>query len=247
MTDDDTLLLYFGDELDAAQRREVELALRDQPGLADRYAALVRDLESLRSMPAPAAGAAAHSGWHSALERHVQASHGAPARPWRTSVWALAAGLGLLAVGITVGLRLTPDPVAGPDTATQSPPAPLAQGSPAHTEDAVPGSDSLSRGLASYLHNARTQLVVLEQAEPARRAAIVETIVAHNRAFERVATQSGAHDIARVLRAFEQSLLQLGQTDPESSLRQGIDQLHFEYGAMLTRLGPRASKHPISL
>lgn len=239
MISDETLILYYGDELDERERTQIAQALDRDTTLADRYARLVEDLERLRTAPLPAPPPGAVSGWHRALERVAAPT----AAPQRRTFWApalaMAAGVAVLAIGIQIGVRMAPAPEPAATVASPTPP-------PVVTPQVVP--TAFSRGLATYMQTARADLVELDPADAAARTAVIAEIIAHNRAFERAAEERGAPDIARVLRAFEQVLHQLAdETANPDDLRHDIDRLSFEYSAMLTRIAPHASNEPYTL
>lgn len=237
----DTLVLYYGDELDDAERSEVTATLERDAALAERYARLVADLDRLHDAAAPSAPELATTRWHKALTD--AAANDVASRPARRApVYAVAAGLGLLAIGIAIGIRLGDTPTPTPQVAEA--PAPQPASDPIErTPEPV-----FARGLADYMQTARVQLVALDPADATGREAIIDGIIAHNRAFELAAEERGADDIARVLRAFEQVLHQLAQESATTDdVRRNVDQLSFEYGAMLTRIAPRTSNQPQTL
>ena len=62
ISDDELLLYYYRDGLDAAERARIGAALSEQPELAQRMQGLVARLDAAAAMPevpVPAAGAAA--------------------------------------------------------------------------------------------------------------------------------------------------------------------------------------------
>lgn len=236
MISDDTLLLYYGDELDGAESAQVEEALQRDAELAHRYQQLLSDLEQLRNQPVSPAPAGAHAAWHETISRQTARSRPAGLASWWQPAFAAAAGI----VAVVLFLRMDPDPVQMV-TAER-----VLSANPVVEPGTVPfaATPSFSRGLVSYMQTTRSKLVELDSEDTAAREAIIAEILAHNRAFERAATEHGVDDIARVLRAFEQSLVNLGKNDEQ---RERIDQLAFEYGAMLTRIAPRASNQPYKL
>lgn len=242
MIDDDTLILYYGDELDDEARRDVASALERDPQLAGRYARLADDLDRLRDAPLPVAGPLATARWQRAVTQ--AAAQDAKRKSGRAPLYALAAGLGTLAIGIAIGVRLGNGPAQAP-TLPQAAVAPVA--APVDRDPVAP-EPAFSRGLATYMQTARVQLVTLDPADNAARDALIDGLIANNRAFELAADERGAHDIARVLRAFDQVLRQLAEESASADdVRRNVDQLSFEYGAMLTRLAPQTSNQSHSL
>lgn len=256
MIDNDTLLMYFGNELDERDHNRVAQALEQNPELALRYQQLEADLESLRALPEVTAPQIATARWHRAIQTAAAQEQSLSGSLWQPAKMAAAAAV-VLAIGIVIGLRLNTS--AGPDTApvvklptSQDSGVTVAQSDqtalPMQT-DGAQGSrpqirqPAFSHGLVDYMQTARKQLVTLAANEDAKRTAVIDEIIAHNRAFERVAESLGENDIARVLRAFDQILQQLAlQPSEPSAVDKRIDQLSFEYGAMLTQMQRQASK-----
>lgn len=242
MINDETLVLYYGDELDEDERRVLALQLQSDPALAHRYTRLVADMDRLRNMPGPVAPTAATSAWHSALRVAATPVQARPVQ-WWTPMLAAAAALGVLAIGIAIGMRVGDGPAPAPQ---------IAERGEATPDTALPArlqaSPAFSRGLASYMQSARVRLDDLPAASDSERAAVLAGIIANNRAFEKAAVDNGAEDIARVLRAFEQVLVHLAQpAGSPAEFHRELEQLTFEFGAMLTRIAPQASKQPYTL
>ena len=103
---------------------------------------------------------------------------------------------------------------------------------------AIPAS--FTRGLQYHLRNSHDQLTSYEGSTDTTN--LVLDIIEQNRLFETAAENNDAHDVARVLRAFEPILLRLAAGDeaPEDAdaLR---EQLAFELNVMLTKLARESS------
>jgi hypothetical protein len=242
MITEETLLLYFYDELEPADRVTVEAALRNDAGLASRYARLSAELAGWRSTQGPAAvPAAVTARWRVSID-HAASVAVTPART-RTPMPRLrlfGSGVALaaaLAIGIAVGVRLD-RPVASDPTA----PTPIA-GNEGTVVRAVPAS--FIRGLEAYLQESQWEIARLPLAnnENDERTALIMQLIQQNRAFERIAEQSNAPNLARVLRAFEPILFKLANENIAPTDAQSLrDQLAFELKATLTKLEQATSE-----
>ncbi len=231
------ILYYYNDGLTDEERESVRDALTADPQLESRYAALCADLDALRGQATrPAAPAGAVERWQAALDDAAGIPAVRPRAFKGPRLWLFPAAAALV-LGIGIGLRMGDSP-AVPDT------EPLP---PMVASDTV-ASDPLARGVAAYMQRSRVELAGLDVADEDERAALIAELVAQNRLFERRATASGATELARVLRAFDQLLGTLADA-PESgdALSAGRDQLSFEYAVMLTKLGHSPSDDSHSL
>jgi hypothetical protein len=242
MITEETLLLYFYDELEPDHRVAVEAALRNDAGLASRYAVLSAELAGWRSSQGPAVvPAEVTARWRASIERAASVA-GTPART-RTpiprfrlfgSVVALAAAL---AIGIAVGVRLDRPVTSNPATGTSI------AGNEGTAVGAIPAS--FIRGLEAYLQESQWEIarLPLVNNENDERAALIMQLIQQNRAFERIAEQSNAPNLARVLRAFEPILLKLANENIAPSDAQSLrDQLGFELKVTLTKLEQATSE-----
>ena len=244
MIDDEALTLYYYDDgLSVQRREEIASALRDDAELAARYAALATELDGLAPPSAPSAPPQAVVRWRYELDRAL-AAEAAPARPavW---AWPLAAAA-VLVLGIVIGIHLAGDRPATPaDRAAATTDA--SADAPAMMQRPAPRL-ALTRGLAAHLQSTRLQLVGLERAGAAERIDLITDIIEQNRLFERAADASDAPELARVLRAFEQMLIELAREEAAPrDISDKADQLTFEYAAMLTKLTGDASHDARSL
>ena len=69
ISDDELLLYYYRDGLDAAERARIGAALSEQPELAQRLQALVARLDAAAAMPEVPVPAHTQQRWQAALER----------------------------------------------------------------------------------------------------------------------------------------------------------------------------------
>jgi hypothetical protein len=237
MITEDTLLLYFYDELTPGEREQVRLALAGDPRLALEYKELCSELEQWRNEPVPQAADELRERWHAGIDRAAHKPLGTAAvhRPVQRALsrfWLAGMGVALaaaLAIGIGIGVRLqeerSPDYVIyNSIAATESVPAlttPL----------------SFTRGLLVHLEQSQRDIVGLPVADEAGRVSLTLQLIEQNRLFEQAAVQSNAPNLARVLRAFEPILLQLASEDIAPDDAEALrEQLAFELKVMLTKL-----------
>ena len=225
MINDDELLLYFyQDGLDAARREAIGRQLRSDPELARRYQQLRAELGQIPAPTDAAPSAAAQDRWRLRLQQ--RAAVATPSRTPRTLAMTLA-GATLVLLGVAIGTRI----------AQQTTPvieAPLAA-----AEDPLP----LQRGLRSHFRDARAVLAQLPLDDAARRSELLNDIVAQNRLYERAALAQGDERLARVLRAFEPVLAELTKAPAEGESDSGARaQLDFELAVMQTKMSRSPSK-----
>lgn len=230
----DTLTLYyFDDGLTAAERRDVEAALRADPSVAEEYRALRNELDCFADPPVPETPVTLAPRLHAALDEAAEQPRVSPVRTrpafnFGSFFWGTAVAASL-AVGIAIGFLVAPDtspPLSQPVVAAQ-------------TED---GSTSLSRGLLVHFRDSRDALSALDVSTNGGRDQLIMNIVQQNRLFERMATQTDSQDLARVLRALEPILIKLAAEDiaPEEAARLQ-SQLAFELNIVLTKLSRQVS------
>ncbi len=239
ITDDDLLLYYYRDGLDAAERARIGAALAEQPALAQRLHGLVAKLDAaaaaLPDVPVPAG---TQQRWQAAVERAARedaagagAGH-AGRRIFSTRWLAAAAAIAALAILLTIQI------------ARQPPPERMAADAPPATAPVAGGEDSSAyeRGLKWHLASTERRLAALGSAGPEERAHLIQAIVAQNRLYALAAERAGEPQLARVLRAFAPLLESLEHGDGDGSA--DIAQLSFELRVMQGRLGAGADASP---
>jgi hypothetical protein len=228
ISDDDLLLYYYRDGLDAAERARIGAALSEQPGLAQRLQVLVARLDAAAAIPEVPVPAAVQQRWQDALERAVVSKP--MARPLRTGRrldfgWMAAAAVAVVALIVF-------------QVANQAPPDRTVENPPEATQPGDTGDGSAyERGLKWHLASTEQQLAGLDSAEPEERARLIETIIAQNRIYALAAERAGEPQLARVLRAFAPVLEGLEHGDSSAS----IAQLTFELRVMQGRLSAGAA------
>lgn len=224
ISDDDLILYYYRDGLDAAERARIAAALSEQPELAQRLHKLVARLDAAANIPEVPVPAEAMQRWRQALD---QAAHGQTTqanqprrKPFTYTPWLAAAATLVIAIVAVIQFR---------DTPTQPPQ--VVEATPPPSES----SSAYERGLKSHLASTERQLASLSSATPEERARLVEVIIDQNRIYAQAAERAGEPQLARVLRAFTPILenLQKGGGDASES----VDQLAFELRVMQGRLG----------
>jgi hypothetical protein len=224
ITDDDLLLYYYRDGLDAAERARIGAALSEQPELAQRLQALVARLDAAAALPEVPVPADTQQRWKDALERAavVDVTRHVPRAGRRFDFrWPAAAAVAIAALAFVfnqVATRPTPERAA---------------------QVVAPAfASAYERGLNLHLASTERQLAGFEDATPEERAALIETIVAQNRMYAIAAERAGEPRLARVLRAFAPILESLADGGGDSSA--AIAQLSFELRVMQGRLGAGA-------
>jgi hypothetical protein len=225
ISDDDLILYYYRDGLDAAERARIAAALTAQPELAQRLHQLVARLDAAAAVtPDVEVPVETIQRWQAALD---QAAAGQATRasvntrqPFRPMPWLAAAATVVLAIAAAFQLRDDPSQPP-PRTATVTPPA--------------EAGSAYARGLNSHLASTERQLASLESATPEERARLVEMLIEQNRIYAQAADRAGEPQLARVLRAFSPVLESLQQG--ESGTADSLDQLAFELRVMQGRLG----------
>jgi len=237
MINEDTLTLYYYDDgLSAAERRQVEDALKRDTALATRYKSLCAELQGWQLADEGKMPDHLLHNFHDTIDRaaRLERNRGDERKPplhflsffWGAAVTAAFA----LGIGATVYFS--------GDSNTE-----LMNTVVNYGETTVPAS--FTRGLSLHLQDSRFELAKLSDDSPAERMQLIAQIIDQNRMFERAAVNNNSQNIARVLRAFEPILLRLASDDiaPEDaeSLRA---QLSFELTIVLTKLAQRPSEEP---
>lgn len=230
ISDNELLLYYYREGLDAAERERIATALSEQPELAARLHRLVARLDAAAMTPDVPVPEHVQQRWQAALDQAAAASTVAFEKPQRERspmprwpfVAAAAAGV-LLIVSLTLNLQSPRDGIVDP-------------GSP--TRIASTGTDASSayeRGLRLHLASTEVQLSNLDNASGEERERLIETIIAQNRLYAIAAERAGEPQLARVLRAFDPVLERLS-VDRNDETSDEVAQLTFEMNVMQARL-----------
>ena len=232
ISDDDLILYYYRDGLDANERARIGAALSAHPEVAQRLQALVARLDAAAAVPEVPVPADVQARWRVALAREANQGGEREARTARRSFvhhrWPLAAAAAVAIVALTLVVQSVFRP-APELTVEVSPPVEV---------PAASDASAYERGLKWHLASTEQQLASLESAGPEERARLVETIIAQNRMYAIAAERAGQPQLARVLRAFAPVLESVAKGDEASE--GGIAQLNFELRVMQGRLGAAA-------
>ena len=222
MNDEQLMLYYYDDGLDEAERAAIEARLAADEILRARYDKLKGELDTLTPKETPAPDALSHR-LHDLVEQAAQREQ-RTSRRRRFDITAFLMGAAVtaaLVIGIGVGSVLD-RPVT-----------------PEATEfAAVPPADTLARGLKVHFTETRSRLLDSD----ADRIVVAGRIIEQNRVLGQLADDSGAHDLARILRAMEPVLVRLATeelTPAEAAAMQ--QQLVFEMNVVLTKLARQPS------
>ncbi|MEO8018997.1 MAG: hypothetical protein ABI769_14385 [Pseudomonadota bacterium] len=225
ITDDDLLLYYYRDGLDAADRARIGAALTEQPELAQRLHRLVNRLDAAAAIPEVPVPAETLERWRAALDQAATSQAARVPReirrPFTSARWLAAAAVVLVAIASIVQMNRQQ---TAPQIAEVAPPN---------------GTSAYERGLKSHLASTEQQLASLESATPEERAHLIETIVEQNRLYALAAERAGEPQLARVLRAFSPVLESLQKEGGDASA--SVAQLGFEFRVMQGRLGAGAA------
>jgi len=239
ISDDELLLYYYRDGLDAADRARIGAALSEHPEIARRMQGLVARLDAVTASPEVPVPEDVRQRWRAALEREAQVGkrvEPASRRSFTPSFikdgrWTMAAAAAIAVVALTLVVQLarqpTPDQTAEVVVPTDSP--------------AAADASAYERGLKFHLASTEQQLAGLDNANPEERARLVETIIAQNRMYALAAEKAGEPQLARVLRSFAPILESLAQGGDSSA---SVAQLSFELRVMQGRLGAAADVSP---
>jgi hypothetical protein len=232
ISDQDLLLYYYRDGLDAAERARIAAALSEQPELAARLHRLVARLDAAAAAPEVIVPEHVKQRWNAALQRAANGTQTidrrAPAPRFAGWSWRLAAAacaLVLVVISLRVGMQQDQDRVAARTT-------------PAPTTPTVEANDASAyeRGLRLHLATTEWQLASLDTVSGDERTRLIETIIAQNRLYAVAAERAGEPQLARVMRAFTPILERLADDRSEDSAGE-IAQLNFELNVLQARLG----------
>lgn len=239
ISDNDLLLYYYRDGLDAAERARIAAALSEQPELAARLHRLVARLDAAAAVPDIPVPPHVQRRWQVALEHAAatdaaaerKAPKGRLARPrWRLA--AAACAVALLIVTVKVATPPAPEiltehhgPGETPATSTEA------------------GSLAYERGLRWHLASTEKQIGNLGEITDAERRQMIDAIIEQNRLYAIAAERANEPQLARVLRAFTPLLEQVAQEGSARSAGE-VAQLHFELKVMQARLNAATTEQP---
>jgi hypothetical protein len=232
ITDDELLLYYYRDGLDAAERARIGVALSEQPELARRMQALVARLDAAADSPEVPVPAEVQQRWRVALARAAVAGEESGSRASRRFFdfrWPAAAAAAFAIVALTLIVQAVMRPATEQVAEVVTPANKPADAS------------AYERGLKVHLANTEQQLAELGDAKPEDRARLVGAIIAQNRIYALAAERAGEPQLARVLRAFSPILETVAKGGDSSA---GIAQLNFELRVMQGRLGAGTDSLP---
>lgn len=225
--------LYFYGELDAVDRARVELHLRSCEACRQR----VEDLHAIRRALAsrPAVDAPPSGDWSGFMRRldesvartpapsnvgTIEPRHLRTAEPWnRRAIFALAAMLALVTIGVIVAARLRSspgglEPVPAAQVAVQAPPAAAAPAARVRPDRV------LREGSAEHIERSKLVVLGLATRDPHARAAdweyeraLAGTLLHDTRLYRQAALQGGAADVERVMRDLETVLIEASMSD----------------------------------
>jgi hypothetical protein len=223
ISDDDLLLYYYRDGLDATERARIGTALAEQPELARRLHRLVAQLDTVADLPEVAVPPHIQQRWENALGRLAPAK--SKPRVFAAFHWQAAAAA-VVAVVLLVTVQLL---LRSPQE------QPLA--------DATPLQSAYERGLRWHLASTEQGLAELNGAQPEERARLIATIVEQNRMYALAAERANEPQLARVLRAFTPILESLA-VEPGDASASDVAQLSFELRVMQARLKAETGTSP---
>jgi hypothetical protein len=232
ITDDELLLYYYRDGLDAAERVRIGAAISNDPDLARRMHALVARLDAAAAMCEVPVPAHTQQRWQAALARAATDNRVAtPARGFFTQPrWqAAAAAVAIVALTLTLQNVMSPSSIQTSETVEASPTGATSAGD----------TSAYENGLKWHLASTEKQLASLGDATPEERARLVETIIGQNRIYALAAERAGEPQLARVLRAFTPILESVAGGRVESA--SSVAQLNFELRVMQARLAADAA------
>ena len=144
----------------------------------------------------------------------------------------------MLAVGVGIGVRIGEESSSAPQVAIQAP-----ESSGPESVNPEWSQVAFQRGLETHFRSSRTELNEFSPEITDDREELITALITQNRVYEQLAIQNDSPELARVLRSFQGSLLQLASEDltPEEAVELK-DKLAFEYSVMLTKLARQSSQ-----
>jgi len=234
ISDDDLLLYYYRDGLDASERARIGAALSEQPELAQRLQRLVARLDAAAALPEVPVPAQVQQRWREALAGATSETRVVPPsrRFFAEPRWqAAAATVAVVALIFGIQKAMQPSPNQTPDNAVTA----STQGATSTDE-----ASAYEHGLKWHLASTERRLASLGDATPGERARLIETIIGQNRIYALAAERAGEPQLARVLRAFTPILESAADGRGESSAS-SVAQLSFELRVMQARLSADAA------
>ena len=240
INDDELLLYYYRDGLEAGDRARIGAALSADPELARRLQSLVARLDAAAAQPEVPVPAHIQQRFRDALDRAAQGGRAQPARRafFSQPRWQLAAAAAaVLALVVTfASLRSTPGALDEHTVAAN--PATGGQTTGGQTTD--DGGSAYEHGLKFHLASTERQIASLGSVSPEERARMIDVIMGQNRLYALAAERAGEPQLARVLRAFNPILEDVAKGRSESTAAD-LSQLSFELRVMQARLGADAA------
>ena len=234
-TEEHLLLYYYDEGLSPDERSDISAVLRAEPKAAARYEELCAFLERANDASCGTASDRQHDRWHSAIDHAARAEHGRSDginRRAPTFAWGIAATM-LLAIGAAIGFGLR-GPVPANDPADR-------QVQAEHQRLAARRA-AFGRGLRDHFRSSQLGVFEIDATSSDARQAFAQRIVWENRLLERVAEHLNAEELARLLRALEPVLLELGAPETSAVRAQRLkNQLDFELSVMVTKMAPANS------
>lgn len=239
MNDETLTFYYYEDGLTRDEREQVATLLDTDPAVAQRYQEICQQLDGLGELGESTKASPPSDmveRWHIGLDRAIRAEVAVSKKPvlhtW-SFLWG-AAITAALAIGIGLGVFISTDS-----------PTELA-GSGVRTASNA-GSSAFIRGLKVHLRDTEQGLSMTPLEATADRSQVLTNIIEQNRRYAKVARNNDAQGLARVLRAFELTLVRLAADDITLEEAQALQQkLLFELNFVLTKLSSRPSNQQLS-
>ncbi len=232
---DDTLLLYFYDELPDDEAAAVRRALAHDASIADRYRRLREALSAISDEATPPLSADRLARFQATIDRAADREAGRrPATRARVHFLSFLLGTAVTAaVAVAIGLALRQD------VATLPAGTPIAM----TTEPAPSTTSPFARSLQVYFRESQLGLQGLPDNGNGERTQMIRDLIAQNRMFAKLAVENDAPQLARVLRAFEPILARLAREDISAEESAALrEKLEFELNVMLTKVTRDASE-----
>ena len=239
MNDETLTFYYYDDGLTRDEREQVARLLDTDPAVAQRYQEICQQLDGLGELGESTKASPPSDmveRWHIGLDRAIRTEAVVPKKPvlhtW-SFLWG-AAITAALAIGIGIGVFIStdsPTELAGSGVLIAS-----------NTD-----SSAFIRGLKVHLRETEQGLSMTPLEATADRSQLIRNILEKNRRYAKVARNSDAQGMARVLRSFELTLMRLAAEDITPQEAQALRaRLLFELNFVLTKLSSDPSNQPLS-